>query len=101
LRKRGIKVQQQIPIKVYYDETVVGEYFADILVEENIILELKAAEATLEAHIAQLVNYLKATQTEVGFVFNFGPEPKFERRVFTNKRKNPRISAYSRNPRSI
>jgi len=65
-----------------------------LLVEGKIILELKAAEAIEESHTAQLVNYLKATRCEVGFVLNFGPEPKFERRYFSNQ-PNPR------HPRSI
>jgi GxxExxY protein len=85
LKKRGLKVQQQVPIKVKYKETTVGEYFADILVEDKVILELKAAEAISEAHIAQTINYLKATRKEVGLVFNFGPKPTFERRVYTSK----------------
>lgn len=85
LKKRGLKVQQQVPIKVKYEETTVGEYFADILVEDKVILELKAAEAISEAHIAQTNNYLKATRKEVGLVFNFGHKPTFERRVYTSK----------------
>ncbi|GIK73568.1 MAG: hypothetical protein BroJett021_25560 [Chloroflexota bacterium] len=87
LRKRGLKVEVQKRLLVYYDGVVVGEYFADLLVEDKVILELKAAEAIEESHTAQLVNYLKATQCEVGFVLNFGPEPKFERRYFNNQRK--------------
>jgi GxxExxY protein len=87
LRKRGLQVEAQRRLLVYYDGVVVGEYFADLLVEGKIILELKAAEAIEESHTAQLVNYLKATRCEVGFVLNFGPEPKFERRYFSNQRK--------------
>lgn len=87
LRKRGLTVEVQKRLLVYYDGVVVGEYFADLLVEDKVILELKAAEAIEESHTAQLVNYLKATRCEVGFVLNFGPEPKFERRYFSNQRK--------------
>jgi GxxExxY protein len=68
---------------------VVGEYFADILVENKVILELKAAENISEAHISQTINYLKATNIEVGLILNFRPKPTLECRVFANKRKNP------------
>jgi GxxExxY protein len=87
LAKRGLSVSQQARILVYYDGKVVGEYFADILVEGKIILELKAAESLHDAFTAQLMNYLKATTCEVGFVFNFGPVPKYERRFFSNQNK--------------
>ena len=88
-------MQQQVPIKVTFDEIVVGEYFADILVDNKVILELKAAEAIADGHKAQLINYLKATDIEVGLILNFGPKPTFERKVFTHKaiNKNLRISA--------
>ena len=95
LRKRGFQVQQQVPIKVYYDGVAVGEYFADLLVEEKVILELKAAEEIGIAHEAQLINYLKATHKEVGLALNFGPKPAFVRKVYTlktHKIKNPRKS---------
>lgn len=87
LKKRGLRVQQQMPIQVYYDGELVGEYFADLLVEDKVILELKAAEDIAEQHKAQLLNYLKATEIEVGLLLNFGPEPKFARKIFTNDRK--------------
>ena len=87
LRKRGLQAEAQQRLLVHYDGVVVGEYFADMLVENKVILELKAAEVIEESHTAQLVNYLKATRAEVGFVLNFGPEPKFERRYFSNQRK--------------
>ena len=87
LRKRGLTAQQQIPIQVYYDGQPVGEYFADILVNEMVILELKAASEIALAHEAQLVNYLKATNIEVGFVLNFGPKAEFKRKISSNMRK--------------
>jgi GxxExxY protein len=97
LRKQGFVVQQQAPVIVYYNEAVVGEYFADLIVENKIILELKTAEAISEAHKLQLLNYLKASQIEVGYILNFGSKPTFERRVFTkspiNLKRNPRKSA--------
>jgi len=87
LRKQALSVQQQIPINVHYDGQLVGQYLADLLVEESVIVELKAAEKLSPRHIAQLLNCLRATKVEVGLVLNFGPQPKFERRVFTNDRK--------------
>ena len=87
LRLRGLQVEQQRRIKVHYHGTVVGEYFSDICVNESVILELKVAEAIADAHTAQLLNYLKATRYEVGFVFNFSPKPSFQRRFFSNQKK--------------
>ena len=72
---------------VKYKNKKVGEYFADIVVEDEVILELKALESLEKVHEAQLLNYLKATNIEVGLLFNFGKEPKFKRKIFTNDRK--------------
>ena len=80
LRRRGLHAEPQQQLNVLYDGVIVGEYFADLLVEHVVVLELKAADAIDESHTAQLINYLKATKCEVGFMMNFGPEPKFERR---------------------
>ena len=87
LKKNGIFAQKQRPIKVLYDESVVGEYFADIIVENTIIIELKAVEFLVEEHELQLLNYLKATNIEVGLLLNFGKRPDFRRKIFTNDRK--------------
>ena len=87
LRKRGLAVEQQKPVTVEFEGEPVGEYFADLLVANCVILELKAADAINAAHEAQLLNYLKATNIEVGFVLNFGPKAEFRRKVFTNDRK--------------
>ena len=87
LRKRGFIVKQQVPIQVYYEGQIVGEYFADLLVQDKVILELKVVEQIIKAHEAQIVNYLKATNLEVGLVLNFGPKPEFKRKIFTNARK--------------
>ena len=72
LRKAGLKAEPQIPITVYYDEEVVGEFYADVLVEESIILELKSIQRILKVHEVQLVNYLVATRKDVGLLLNFG-----------------------------
>lgn len=91
LRKLGLQVEQQKPIKVYYDGQVVGEYFADIVVNEAVILELKAVRRFLKEHEAQLLNYLKATTVEVGMLLNFGPESDVRRKVYDNDRKGSLI----------
>ena len=88
LRKQGMVAEQQKRIDVFYDGQRVGEYFADILVDECIVLELKAAEAIAPEHEAQLINYLKATTLEVGLLLNFGPKPQFASRILPNDRKN-------------
>ena len=87
LSKMGLNVLQQKNIKVFYEADQVGDYFADLLVNDLIIVELKAAESICEEHEAQLLNYLKATDIEVGLLLNFGKEPKFKRKFFTNDRK--------------
>lgn len=87
LRKVGLQLTAQQPIKVYYDHQVVGEYFADLVVEGSIIVELKAVNSLLNEHEAQLLNYLNATRCEVGLLLNFGPKPEVKRKVFDNDRK--------------
>ena len=84
LKKMGFHISQQYNIKVYYDGTMVGDYFADIIVDNNVIVELKAAEGLREEHKTQLINYLKATDKEVGLLLNFGKTPEFKRAIFTN-----------------
>jgi len=83
-----LQCEVQKPIDVYYKEKEVGGYFADIIVGHKVILELKAAETLIKEHQAQLLNYLKATNIEVGLLLNFGKEPKFQRMIFENKFKN-------------
>ena len=83
----GLRCEKQRPIDVFYKGIKVGNYFADIIVEDKIILELKVAEAIVEEHEFQLVNYLKATEIEVGLLLNFGKTPEFKRKIFTNNNK--------------
>lgn len=87
LRKMGLKVVQQAPIVVLYDGTIVGEYFADSLVEDKVIVELKATRSITDGHEAQLLNYLKATEYEVGLLLNFGPKPDKRRKIYDNELK--------------
>ena len=82
LKRMGLKVSSEIPIKVYYRDEIVGEYVADIIVEDKVILELKAVKDLAEVHEVQLVNYLKATGIEVGLLINFGHSVKVKRKVF-------------------
>ena len=90
LNKLGLQVVKQQHIKVHYSGEEVGEYFADLLVENLVIIELKAAGAIIEEHEHQLLNYLKATDKEVGLILNFGKKPQFKRKVFQNINKNLR-----------
>jgi GxxExxY protein len=85
LESLGLFVKRQVPIKVYFKEQEIGNYFADIVVNDVVIIELKAAEVLVEAHEAQLTNYLRATNIEVGLLLNFGKQPQIKRKVFTNK----------------
>jgi GxxExxY protein len=87
LRRAGLAAVQQHPISVYFDGIAVGDYFADLLVEDAVILELKAVKVITAEHEAQLINYLKATKYEVGLLLNFGPSPKVTRKAFDNRRK--------------
>ena len=87
LTKSGLFVERQKPIKVHYEEKIVGEYFADIIVENKIILELKAAESLIEEHELQLINYLKATDIELGLLLNFGKKPEIRRKIFSNNQR--------------
>jgi GxxExxY protein len=87
LRKLGLDVQQQAPIKVFFDGHSVGEYFVDILVNQLVIVELKSVKTISEDHEAQLLNYLKATWIEVGLLLNFGPQVQHIRKTFDNERK--------------
>ncbi len=83
MQKIGLHVHQQFPISVYYDSLVVGEYFADLVVNDIVIIELKASQSIDASHEAQLLNYLKATHREVGLILNFGPKPEFKRKILS------------------
>ena len=87
LRARGHKAVKQEHIDVFFKGHNVGDYYADIIVDDTIIIELKAASSLCEKHECQLINYLKATNIEVGLLFNFGKDPEFKRKVFSNKYK--------------
>ncbi len=83
----GLKCLCQCPIEVFYDNEVVGFYIADMIVNQFVIVEIKAASAITAEHETQLVNYLKATEIEVGLLLNFGKKPEFKRKVFSSEYK--------------
>lgn len=88
LRNCGLESVKQIPIQVYYQSCPVGNYFADIIVNDKVIIEIKAGEGNLiEIHELQLINYLKATRIEVGLLLSFGKKPEFKSKIFTNDNK--------------
>src|SRR5690348_3562699 len=87
LQKTGLCCTRQHPIKVLYEEIIIGDYYADIIVENSIILELKAVETICKEHELQLINYLKATDKEIGLLLNFGSKPQIKRKIFTNDKK--------------
>jgi GxxExxY protein len=95
LRERGLSFQEQIPIRVVFHRAEMGEFLADILVESAVLVELKAVRALEQAHERQLLNYLRATDVEVGLLFNFGPRPQFRRLAFDNERKGRSAKAAS------
>jgi GxxExxY protein len=87
LRDLGLKCEKQQKHQVFYKNQDVGEYFSDIIVEDKVIIELKAVKEVLEEHQNQLLNYLKATKIEVGLLLNFGTKPQHFRRIYENKFK--------------
>lgn len=92
LKKFDLNCQRQKPIIVYYDSNQIGEYFADIIVNDLVIIELKAAENLCYEHECQLINYLKASNIEVGLLLNFGKVPQIKRKVLLTEFKNHKKS---------
>lgn len=87
LNTLDLECASQVPIDVFYEGEKVGEFYADLLVENKVIVELKAAEAIRKEHEAQLLNYLRATEIEVGLLLNFGKKPDHKRKLFENRLK--------------
>lgn len=87
LKEKGLNVVPNRKINVFYKGINVGEYYSDLMVNDTVILELKATEYVVEEFETQLLNYLKATDCEVGLLLNFGKKPEFKRKIFENKRK--------------
>jgi len=86
LEESGLRFERQVPLTVWFRGRLVGNFRADVVVEEAVLVELKAARILTPPHEAQLLNYLMATNLSVGLIFNFGPRPKFLRRVVEKKR---------------
>ena len=94
LKDKGVEVKHQHPLPVWFRSKRIGDFRADLLVADAVIVELKAARALEPVHEAQLLNYLRASDLEVGLLLNFGPTPKIKRLVFGNdKKRNLRLSA--------
>ena len=91
MRKCGLKFEQQVPMKVYYNDEIVGEYTAYFIVEGKVLVEIKSVKKIEDAHHSQIINYLKALHLEVGLLINFGPDIEFKRKILTMR--NPRKSA--------
>jgi len=83
LGKVGLHVELEKPMNVFYDGKIVGEYYADLVVNDAVIVEIKAAKNLCIEHEAQLLNYLKAGNKEIGLLLNFGPKPEVKRRIFS------------------
>ncbi len=91
LKKLGLNCMSQVQIKVFYANQIIGDYVADIIVENKILVELKAIQHLSKQDEAQLLNYLTATKYEVGLLFNFGKEPEFKRKIFDNEYKKYKL----------
>ena len=87
LKRENITSVSQHPIRVLYDGEILGEYHADILVNGKVIVEIKVSRSLVEENEAQLLNYLKATDIEVGLLLNFGKKPEVRRKAYDNNRK--------------
>ena len=91
LAQAGLSVKTEVPIPVYFRGRAVGRFVADLVVENTLLLELKAVSALDRVHESQVLNYLRATQFEVGLLLNFGPKPTFKRILLTNREKQIRV----------
>jgi GxxExxY protein len=90
LEESGLRTAQEVPVPVWFRGRRVGQYYADLIVDGEVLLELKAARTFDSAHEAQLLHYLRATEIEVGMLLNFGLRPQFRRLLFDNERKKIR-----------
>jgi GxxExxY protein len=94
LRQAGLMVNRQVPVAVWFRNQKVGEFRADVTVEQCVLLELKCAKGLDPAHEAQILHYLRSTDIEVGLLLNFGLKPQFRRLIFDNERKKIRENPY-------
>lgn len=94
MQNKNIAVKRQHPLPVWFRGEVIGDFRADLIVEDRVIVELKAAKALDASHDAQLLNYLRASRIEVGLLLNFGPAPRIRRLAFSNEHKTLRSPEY-------
>ncbi len=90
LREKGLVVEQQVEVPVWFRGNKIGNFFADLFVEGVVIVELKAVRSIDPSHEAQLLHYLRSTQIELGLLLNFGVRPEIKRKIFDNPRKSVR-----------
>jgi GxxExxY protein len=95
LEAKGLTVKQQVPVPVWFRGKKIGNFEADLVINNLVIVELKAVKGIDEAHIAQLLNYLRATEIEVGLILNFGHKAEFKRQAFDNSRKRKSLNSKS------
>ena len=91
LREKGLEVEAEVAVPVFFRGVNVGDFRADLVVNHTVLLELKTAETIVIAHEAQVLNYLRATALEVGLILNFGPKAQVRRLLFDNDRKQARV----------
>ena len=96
LKELGLTPERQKEILVYFHGTVLGKYVADMIVNGVVLLEIKSVEKLIDAHDAQLLNYLKSTELEVGLLLNFGHQAEFHRKIYDNSRKGS--LSWTKNP---
>ena len=101
LRDKGLSVQSQVPLTVYFRNKMIGEFFADLLVENSVLLELKAVKALAPEHQAQVINYLKATGLKVGLLINFGSAKLEYKRLYNKDRQDLQDKYYNRNGQDL
>lgn len=88
LVEAGLKIERQFPVPVWFHGKLIGEFRGDLVVNDTVLLELKAIQRLETSHEAQIMNYLKATRFEIGLLLNFGPRPEIRRRIVGNHNKN-------------
>lgn len=87
LRMAGLNIQREVEIPVWFRGAVIGKFYADVVVESILLVELKALNCLTPTHYAQAMNYLRATELELALLLNFGPKPEVKRLIYTNDRK--------------
>jgi GxxExxY protein len=95
LKQAGLRTASQVAVPVYFRGTVVGEFRADLVINESVLVELKALQTLERVHEAQVLHYLRATVLEVGLLLNFGPKPQFKRFLLDNDKKKIRVHPWS------